>query len=54
MKCSRCGAIIPGGQNVCPACGSAIQVLAGEGLEPGTVIAGKYTILEQIGAGGMG
>ena len=54
MKCSRCGAEIPNDEAMCHHCGSVLRQVEGEGLSRGTVIAGKYEVVEQIGAGGMG
>jgi len=39
---------------MCHHCGSILREVEGEGLASGTVIAGKYEVIEQIGAGGMG
>jgi len=54
MKCNRCGAVLPAGEALCQECGSVLPELEGTDLPAGTVIAGKYEIAKQIGAGGMG
>lgn len=54
MKCKRCGAVLPSGEAICEDCGSVLPELEGTGLPSGTVLAGKYELVGQIGAGGMG
>lgn len=54
MKCKRCNAVIPSGEVACDTCGTVVPQDEGELLPPGTVLAGKYQIQEQIGVGGMG
>jgi len=70
MRCLRCGSDNPDSTRFCGHCGAPLGQGAGAGpevgsltktletpihvLKPGTVIAGKYRIVEEVGAGGMG
>jgi eukaryotic-like serine/threonine-protein kinase len=65
MKCSNCSAEILDDSRFCSKCGSSthpsddtptksLTPSAGTEFAPGTVLAGKYRILEVLGRGGMG
>jgi serine/threonine protein kinase/Flp pilus assembly protein TadD len=69
IACPGCSAAVPAGVGACPNCGAAIEdvsrtltsgftaVLADESWErfaPGSTFANRYTIIEEIGHGGMG
>jgi serine/threonine protein kinase/tetratricopeptide (TPR) repeat protein len=67
MKCPKCQFENPDATNFCGKCGVPLDVAGAAGatltrtletsvqvMKPGTVIAGKYKIVEEIGQGGMG
>jgi serine/threonine-protein kinase len=70
MKCPSCHAENSDGSKFCGDCGAALGKAVGTGpdaasltktletpvrvLRPGTVVAGKYRIVEEVGRGGMG
>jgi serine/threonine protein kinase/dienelactone hydrolase len=67
MKCPKCQAEVPDGSRFCKKCGTPIHpseetfisqtrtiLRPMEELRPGTELAGKYTIEEVVGRGGMG
>ncbi len=49
--CSACSARYPNSFDVCPRDYSPLR--QSSDIEPGTIIRGKYVILEKLGAGGM-
>src|SRR6478735_8401974 len=51
--CRSCGAV--GVVRFCPSCGAELMI-EGDPADPriGTVVAGRYDVLEEIGRGGMG
>jgi serine/threonine protein kinase/tetratricopeptide (TPR) repeat protein len=63
MRCPGCRAMVSEGASLCPHCGTPIgdgilspdptRTMPGPGI-PQVLFAGKYRILEKIGAGGMG
>ena len=54
MKCPRCGAPLSRAGETCTKCGSAGDVNLSDELPAGTIVAGKYRIVDTVGAGGMG
>jgi tetratricopeptide (TPR) repeat protein len=67
--CPECAATVPAGSEVCPNCGAAVGEVSRtltsgftsvlnekdwERFAPGNVFANRYTIIEEIGHGGMG
>jgi len=67
MKCSKCGLDNPGTSRFCAECGTqlspakdvpinvteTLEIPKGE-LTPGSIFAGRYQVIEELGKGGMG
>ena len=70
MNCARCGALLPESGALCPFCPDSLVSLTRSGLDqteatrealttrvsfaPGQLFGDRYTVIEEIGAGGMG
>jgi serine/threonine protein kinase len=50
MSCAHCGAVVEAGVSYCPACDRAVGARA----VPGSLIASRYLLMAELGAGGMG